>query len=276
MDTYYKVLSIAGSDCSGGAGIQADLKTCSAIGTYAMTVITAITAQNTMGVTGIMNASPEIVSQQIDAIFHDIRPDAVKIGMLSNHEIIETVADRLTHHAPRYIVLDPVMVSTSGSKLIDDDAINTLVTRLFPISTLVTPNKYEAELLSGIKIESPYDIKKAGCKILALGAKATLIKGGHFDDENMTDYLFENTGNRQPIEFKSQHIATYNSHGTGCSFSSAIASYIALGHDLHDAIYEAKKFLTNALAAGADIAIGKGHGAINHFFAPTPLKIHRS
>lgn len=276
MDSYYKVLSIAGSDCSGGAGIQADLKTCSAIGVYAMSVITAITAQNTLGVYGIMNVSPEIVAKQIDAIFSDdIRPDAVKIGMLSNSEIIETVADRLSFYTPQYIILDPVMVSTSGSKLIDDDAIATLITKLIPMATLITPNRHEAELLAETEIKTINDIHIAASRIMKLGAKAILIKGGHFDDRSMTDYLFTNA---QPdcVEFKAHHIISANTHGTGCSYSSAIASYLALGYDLRQAISLAKRYLTQALEAGASIAIGNGHGPINHFYAPTSLKIKQS
>ena len=175
MDTYYKVLSIAGSDCSGGAGIQADIKTCSAIGVYAMSVITAITAQNTMGVSGIMNVSPEIVGKQIDAIFNDdLHPDAVKIGMLSNREIIEIVAERLAEYRPRHIVLDPVMVSTSGCKLIDDSAIDALISKLIPLSTLITPNRPEAELLAGSKSTlkttsqqscSEYNVAQRRCRV---------------------------------------------------------------------------------------------------------------
>lgn len=274
MDTYYKVLSIAGSDCSGGAGIQADIKTCSAIGVYAMTAITAITAQNTTGITGIMNVSPEIVGKQIDAIFNDdLRPDAVKIGMLSSREIIEVVAERLSEYKPQHIVLDPVMVSTSGCKLIDDSAIDALISRLIPISTLITPNRPEAELLAGLKINTKDDIATAALNIMSLGVDAVLIKGGHFDGYNATDYLFTD-GKPSPVEFESMHFKTRNTHGTGCTLSSAIAAYLALGNDRVSAIIEAKKYISQAIMEGGRIAIGRGHGAVNHFYSPSPLKTH--
>ncbi len=274
MERYHTVLSIAGSDCSGGAGIQADMKTCSALGTYAMSVIAAITAQNTQGVRGIMDASPQIVEQQIDAVFEDIVPDAVKIGMLSNSAIVEVVARRLAHYAPRCVILDPVMVSTSGCKLIADEAIGMLMSKLVPIVTLVTPNRYEAQLMAGMHIETIEDIRHAAMNILDMGAKAVLIKGGHFDDENMTDYLFTSAGDCE--EYKSHFIATANTHGTGCTYSSAIASFIALGYDLKTSIARAKEYLTEALTAGANVAIGRGHGPVNHFYAPLSLKTYKS
>ncbi len=274
MDTYYKVLSIAGSDCSGGAGIQADIKTCSAIGVYAMSVITAITAQNTMGVSGIMNVSPEIVGKQIDAIFNDdLHPDAVKIGMLSSREIIEIVAERLAEYRPRHIVLDPVMVSTSGCKLIDDSAIDALISRLIPLSTLITPNRPEAELLAGLKINTKDDIATVALNIMSLNVDAVLIKGGHFDGYDATDYLFTD-GSPSPVEFESMYFKTRNTHGTGCTLSSAIASYLALGNDRVSAIIKAKKYISQAIMEGGRMAIGRGHGAVNHFYNPSPLKTH--
>lgn len=273
MELYHTVLSIAGSDSSGGAGIQADMKTCSALGTYAMSVITSITAQNTLGVTGIMDVSPEFVRQQIDAVFADIVPDAVKIGMLSNREIVEVVAERLAYYAPKCIVLDPVMVSTSGYKLIDDAAVGMLMSQLMPMTTLVTPNRHEAELMAGQSIDTIEDIHNAALKILELGAKAVLVKGGHFDDENMTDYLFTAAGDC--VEYKSCFIDTINTHGTGCTYSSAIASFLALGDDLKTSIAKAKKYLTGALLAGANISIGQGHGPVNHFYAPISLKPYK-
>ena len=274
MDTYYKVLSIAGSDCCGGAGIQADIKTCSAIGVYAMSVITAITAQNTMGVTGIMNVSPEIVGKQIDAIFDDdLHPDVVKIGMLPSSEIIEVVAERLSKYKPQHIILDPVMVSTSGCKLIDDSAIGTLISRLIPISTLITPNRPEAELLAGLKINSKDDIETAALNIMSLGISAVLIKGGHFDGYDATDYLFTD-GSTSPVVFESMQFKTRNTHGTGCTFASAIASYLTLGSNRVTAIIEAKKYISQAIMEGSRIAIGRGHGAVNHFYNPSPLKTH--
>ncbi len=276
MDSYYKVLSIAGSDSSGGAGIQADIKTCSAIGVYGMTAITAITAQNTTRVTGVMPVPPEYVSKQIDAVFADIRPDAVKIGMLANSSIIDVVAERLEFYMPQNIILDPVMVSTSGCKLIDDDAINSMITRLLPITTLVTPNRHEAAIMARQEITgTPENILQAARSIIVLGAKAVLIKGGHFDDKSMTDYLLTAQEPDNLIGFKSFFIDTPNTHGTGCTYSSAIASYLALGYDLYDSIKAAKQYLTGAIAAGAGITIGKGHGPVNHLYNPSSLKIHK-
>lgn len=273
-DTYFTALTIAGSDSSGGAGIQADLKTFSALGIYGMSVITALTAQNTKIVTDIMAASPEIVGGQIDTVFDDIVPDAVKIGMLFNAEIINVVADKLIKYTPKYIVLDPVMISTSGSRLIDENAINTLVTRLFPIASIITPNKLEAEYLTNMKISSYADLLEAGNKILKTGAKSVLIKGGHFNDSEMTDYYFHDI-NEAPQKFSSAQISTNNTHGTGCTLSSAIASFLAMGYEMPEAIGNAKNYLSSALHAGAQISIGHGHGPVNHLFNPTKLKIKK-
>ncbi|MEF9923473.1 MAG: bifunctional hydroxymethylpyrimidine kinase/phosphomethylpyrimidine kinase [Muribaculaceae bacterium] len=272
MRTYPTVLSIAGSDSSGGAGIQADLKTCSALGVYGMTAITAITAQNTMGVTGIEGISPSIVKAQIEAVFSDIRPDAVKIGMLFSKDIIIEVTKCLKSYAPKYIVLDPVMISTSGSHLISDDAIAVMISEMLPIATIVTPNKYEAELISGITIHSVHDIEIAANKILSMGANSVLIKGGHFDKETMTDYLF--IAEEKPITFEARAIDTKNTHGTGCTLSTAIASYLALGLPLTKAVGKAKAYLTNALIAGSMNNIGSGHGPMNHLFSPEPMHIN--
>jgi phosphomethylpyrimidine kinase len=271
MRTYYTVLSIAGSDCSGGAGIQADLKTFSAIGVYGMSAITAITAQNTTGVTGIEGVSPDMVKAQIDAVFNDIRPDAVKIGMLFSKEIIEAVSERLSFYKPEFIVLDPVMVSTSGSRLISEDAVKVMIDKLIPIATVITPNKHEAELISGININSAPDIDNAAQKILGLGAKSVLIKGGHFENKVMTDYLYID---KKPITFDGMYIQTTNTHGTGCTLSSAIASYLAIGLPLRVAIGKAKSYLSNALSSGAINKIGEGHGPLNHLFAPEPMHVN--
>lgn len=273
MESYYKVLSIAGSDCSGGAGIQADLKTCSALGTYCMTAITAITAQNTFQVNGIENISPGMVGQQIDAIYADIIPDSIKIGMLPTKGIIETVACQLIAHEAHKIILDPVMVSTSGCKLISDDAINSLVTKLIPIVDLITPNRHETELLAGHSVNNLNDIINAGHEIIGLGAKAVLIKGGHFDDEAMTDYLFTGKSS-EPLTFRSKRISSTNTHGTGCSYSSAIASYLAIGYNLQLSISKAKEYITNAIAEGSSVTIGHGHGPVNHSFNPIKLLKH--
>ena len=270
--TYYISLSIAGSDSCGGAGIQADLKTFSALGVYGMSVVTAITAQNTLGVYDIMAVSPSVVRKQIEAVFDDMRPDSLKIGMLFNSDIIEEVSCRLSSYKANNIVLDPVMISTSGSQLLENNAIEAMVRKLFPIADLVTPNKYEAEYISGKKIVSTDDVLYCGHRILDLGAKAVLIKGGHFDDDIMTDYLFFSK-NQAPEKFSMQRVATINSHGTGCTLSSAIAAYLAQGYSMTSAVSQAKKYLNMALRYGADIYSGKGHGPVNHFFEPQKLKI---
>lgn len=269
---YITALTIAGSDSVGGAGIQADLKTMSALGVYGASVITALTAQNTAGVDGIMPATVEIVEQQIDAVFADIRPDAVKTGMLFSAEIVAAVAARLRHHHAANIVVDPVMISTSGSRLIAQDAIDTLVLQLLPLATIVTPNKMEAECLAGMKISSYESLFEAGERILAKGARAVLIKGGHFHADMMIDYLFESNGT-PPQRFSAQIVATANTHGTGCTLSSAIASYLAMGNSLVEAVGLAKMYLSRALAAGAGADCWLGHGPVNHLFDPRPLSL---
>ena len=258
MRVYHTCLTIAGSDSSGGAGIQADLKTMSALGVYGATAITAITAQNTTGVTAIMPVTPEVVLAQIAAVASDIRPDAVKIGMLFSRPIIEAVAQGIESHRLSRIVLDPVMISTSGSRLLETDAIDAMLSRLFPIADVITPNRYEAEYLAGMKISTPADVAAAADAILRRGAKAVLIKGGHFDGSSMTDYLFSRS--HEPRLFSSPKITTSNTHGTGCTLSSAIASHLALGHTLPEAVTLAKEYLSHALAAGASVKIGHGHG----------------
>ena len=272
MRAYHTCLTIAGSDSSGGAGIQADLKTMSALGVYGATAITAITAQNTTGVTAIMPVSAEVVLAQIAAVATDIRPDAVKIGMLFSRPIVEAVAQGIEAHRLSRIVLDPVMISTSGSRLLRDDAISAMTERLFRLADLVTPNRFEAELLAAMKINNADDAATAARSILDRGARAVLIKGGHFDGASMTDYLFTATGYRQ--QFTSAKIDTRNTHGTGCTLSSAIAAHLAMGLGVPEAVVRAKGYLSAALAAGADVAIGSGHGPVNHFFNPEQLKTH--
>ncbi len=255
-----KVLSIAGSDCSGGAGIQADLKTFMAHKLYGMSVITALTAQNTTGVCGVLEATPEFVAMQIDAIFTDIVPDAVKIGMVSNVEIIKTIAEKLIYYNAKNIVVDPVMVSTSGSKLLNDDAVEILITRLLPIADLITPNIPEAESLCGFSIHSQEDMERAA-GIISKGIKgAVLIKGGHFSD-NANDLLYEN-GNIHM--FNSQKINNPNTHGTGCTLSSAIACNLAMGYDMKTSIQNAKNYITGALKD--NLNLGKGSGPLNHCY----------
>ena len=255
-----KALSIAGSDCSGGAGIQADIKTMSAHGIYAMSAITALTAQNTTGVTDISEASPAFLSAQLDAVFSDIFPDAVKVGMVSNTALIEVIAQKLRQYKAHHIVVDPVMVSTSGSKLLKDEALEALKTQLLPLAEVVTPNIPEAEILSGMKIKSPEDMETATGLISQRYHCAVLCKGGHnLNDAN--DLLWKDGAGRW---FRGERIDNPNTHGTGCTLSSAIASNLAKGMDLEEAVRRAKAYISGALAAGLDL--GQGRGPMNHLF----------
>ena len=271
MKKYPIVLTIAGSDSSGGAGIEADIKTISALGAFATAAITAVTAQNTTGVAAIQGIEPEIVGKQIDAVFDDMRPDAVKIGMLHSREIIETVAKRLSFYKPAHVVLDPVMISTSGNRLINENAIIALKQKLFPLASLVTPNKFETEFLSGIDSAENGFVQKSANEIMNIGACAVLIKGGHFSDSSVTDYLYEANG--KEWQFPGTYIDTANTHGTGCTLSSAIATRLAFGDSLPDAVKNAKIYLQNALLHGKDVKTGNGHGPLNHFFNPQKLQI---
>ena len=254
-------LTIAGSDSSGGAGIQADIKTMISNGVYAMSAITALTAQNTTGVTGIMEVTPEFLADQMDNIFTDIYPDAVKIGMVSSSALIETIAKKLHQYDAKNIVVDPVMVATSGAKLINDEAIDALKSQLLPMATVLTPNIPEAEVLSRMKIETADDMIKAAA---AIGDKyhcAVLCKGGHqLNDAN--DLLWRDGGYKW---FQGKRINNPNTHGTGCTLSSAIASNLAKGFDLDTSVERAKKYISGALAAMLDL--GKGSGPMNHGFA---------
>ena len=257
-----KVLTIAGSDCSGGAGVQADLKTITAHKIYGMSVITALTAQNTTGVYGIYDVSADFVSQQIDCVFNDIRPDAVKIGMVSNAEIIRIIAVKLREHHAQNIVVDPVVVSTSGSRLLNEDAVTALTEALLPIASVITPNIPEAEALCGFQVTSPYDMSEAAGRISALTRGNVLIKGGHLKD--CADDLLM-CPNGEFCWFKSVRVDNDNTHGTGCTLSSAIACGLAEGLTLKDSIFAAKKYVTGALADGLDL--GRGSGPLNHCFA---------
>ena len=253
-------LSIAGSDSSGGAGIQADMKTMSAHGVYAMTAITALTAQNTTGVTGIFEVTPEFLSMQLDAVFTDISPDAVKIGMVSSAALIRVIAQKLTAYQARHIVVDPVMVATSGSKLIQDEAIDTLKSELLPLAELVTPNIPEAEILSGMEIRCPQDMEQAARAISKTYHCSVLLKGGH-DLNDANDLLYKDGTSTW---FHGKRIDNPNTHGTGCTLSSAIASNLACGMDLEDAVRSAKAYISGALAAMLNL--GKGRGPMNHLF----------
>ena len=253
-------LTIAGSDCSGGAGIQADIKTMTMNGVYAMSAITALTAQNTTGVRKIQESTPEFLEQQIDAVFEDIFPDAVKIGMVSSSEIVCVIADRLKYHKAKNIVVDPVMVATSGSSLLKTDAVKTLIDVLLPIATLVTPNIPESEVLSGISIENKEDMQTAAKTIGDKYSCAVLLKGGHsINDAN--DLLYANG------EFKwfyGKRIDNPNTHGTGCTLSSAIAANLAKGFNVSDSVRKAKEYISDALSAGLDL--GQGSGPLMHNF----------
>ena len=253
-------LSIAGSDSSGGAGIQADMKTMSAHGVYAMTAITALTAQNTTGVTGIFEVTPAFLSDQLDAVFTDIFPDAVKIGMVSSAALIRVIARKLTDYRARHIVVDPVMVATSGSKLIQDEAIDTLKHELLPLAELVTPNIPEAEILSGMEIRCPQDMEEAARAISETYRCAVLLKGGH-DLNDANDLLYRDG---TATWFRGRRIDNPNTHGTGCTLSSAIASTLACGMELEEAVRNAKAYISGALAAMLNL--GKGRGPMNHLF----------
>jgi len=261
---YPTVLSIAGSDSCAGAGIQADMKTMSALGVYGCTAITAITAQNTTGVRSIQGIDPSILKDQIDMLFEDIEIDAVKSGMLFSKASVEVIADAISKYKPKFYVLDPVMISTSGSRLIDDDAIVAVKELLFPLSSLLTPNIKEAEVLSGISIKTADDMGAAAEKILQAGSKAVLIKGGHLEGTEAVDMLFE--AGKDGIGVKTPFIETNNTHGTGCTLSSAIASYLAMGEDLRGAFMSAKDYIIHALYGGKKMEIGHGHGPVDHFY----------
>lgn len=268
---YHTVLIIAGSDCSGGAGIQADIKTCTALGAYAMTTITALTAQNTCGVRAVFDCAG-FVSEQIEACVSDIRPDAVKIGMLSSSATVMTVAEAIRRHNLHNVVLDPVMVATSGDRLTADNAIDCLKTELIPLADIITPNIPELELISGLKIDSPdIAVKAARLCISDLHARAVLIKGGHIEDSRATDILV--TGDATPLVIEMPRIITPNTHGTGCSLSSAIAASLAQGCGLDIAVERAKRWLHSAIESGADITLGHGHGPVNHLWNITPYKL---
>jgi hydroxymethylpyrimidine/phosphomethylpyrimidine kinase len=253
-----KILTIAGSDSSGGAGIQADIKTITAHKMYAMSAITALTAQNTTGVYGVLDATPEFTRRQLDAVFGDIYPDAVKIGMVSNKEIIHAIADKLVEYKVKNIVLDPVMISTSGSKLLQDDAIHMLTTKLMPLATIITPNIQEAECLCGLKIHSKEEMQKAAVEISRYFCTNILIKGGHLEDCS-DDLLY---GNGEFHWFVQSRINNPNTHGTGCTLSSAIACNLANNYDVKTSIKVAKEYITGALKA--NLNLGNGSGPLNH------------
>lgn len=257
----YTALSIAGSDSSGGAGIQADIKTMEAHHVYAMTAVTALTAQNTMGVSGILEVEPEFLAGQLDAVFTDIFPDAVKIGMTASTGLIEVIAERLNFYSAVNIVLDPVMVATSGARLISEDAISAVKERLLPIADIITPNIPEAEVLCGFNISTADDMERAAVSIYNSYGCKVLLKGGHSHND-ANDYLYSGT---EGSWFYGKRIDNKNTHGTGCTLSSAIASNLARGMSVHEAIERAKRYISLALSEQLDL--GKGSGPMDHAFA---------
>lgn len=266
MKTYHRALTIAGSDSGGGAGIQADLKTFSALGCYGMSVITAITAQNTVAVTDIHPVPFECIAFQIDAVLDDIGTDVVKIGMLHSSQVISCVADRLNKYECGNIVLDPVMVAKSGDHLLMDEAVRTLRSRLLPMAAVVTPNLPEASILLGSEVKTHDQMGDACRELCRLGCRAVFLKGGHLTGKTCVDVLFDGqTGTL--LEFESERIDTVNSHGTGCTVSSAIAAFLARGFGMPEAVGRAKKYVSQALLAGGRMRVGHGHGPVHHFHA---------
>ena len=268
---YPRVLSIAGSDSGGGAGIQADLKTFSALGCFGMTAITALTAQNTCGVRSIHGVPPPILRDQIDAVMEDIGVDAVKIGMLHSPEIVRTVAQAIDRHGLRNVVFDPVMVATSGSVLIDNAAIEVLVRELFPRAAVITPNLDEAALLVGHALTCAHDMEQAALYLLSKGARAVVLKGGHLPGDTVIDLLVTAAGEKTWME--APRIESPNTHGTGCTLSSAIAAYLAMGASLSEAVSQARTYVREALQHGAQVRTGKGSGPLNHGFAPQAMRL---
>lgn len=268
---YICALTIAGSDSCGGAGIQADIKTMSALGVYATSAITSVTVQNTLGVGDIQAVRPEVVAGQIDAVMEDMKPKAVKVGMVNDAATIRAIADTLERYAPLPMVVDPVMVSTSGSVLMQGDALDVFSSELLPMATLLTPNISEAQVLSGMQIGTAEDMDKAARRILEMGCKAVLIKGGHLEGERKTDRLYMQDGTART--FDRETVETRNTHGTGCTLSAAITSFLARGEEMADAVAHAKEYLTQAIMAGKDVQAGEGHGPVDHLFNPEKLII---
>lgn len=268
---YPRLLTIAGSDSGGGAGIQADLKTFSALGCYGMSAITALTAQNTTGVRAIHAIPPQMLRDQIDAVIEDIGVDAVKIGMLHAPEIVQVVADAIDRHQLRQVILDPVMIATSGAVLIENEAVQALVQQLFPRVHLITPNLDEAGFLVGHALENESDMESASNQLLGLGARAVLIKGGHLSGDTVADLFVNSQGHKWWL--RAPRIHSPNTHGTGCTLSSAIAAHLALGDPIEQAIEKSHAYIRQALQAGAHVRTGSGSGPLNHISAPVPMHI---
>lgn len=268
--SYFRVLTIAGSDSGGGAGIQADIKAISAMGCYASSAITAVTVQNTLGVQAVHPIPLDILKGQIDAILSDIGADAIKIGMLHSTKVVNLVAEMIEKYGIRNVVLDPVMVSTSGHKLIEDDAIESIKNRLIPLSRVITPNIPEAEILSGCKISSEQDFEQIAKKLSFNKSVSVLLKAGHLDNDCLVDYFYNVEDNTITL-LPSKRVQTKNTHGTGCTLSSAFASALARGEDLTTASKSAKKYIEQAIVSGAEYEIGHGHGPVNHGFNPLKM-----
>lgn len=269
---YPCVLTVAGSDCSGGAGIQADIKTISALGAYAASAITAVTVQNTCGVADVFSVPPHVVSAQMEAVMTDIAPTAVKIGMISDAEVVRAIAQVLSRFRPRHVVFDPVMISSSGRRLMEEEAIEAIQAELFPLCTLITPNMDEAAYLLQRPIASTTDMQAAAQDLLQYGSEAVLLKGGHLKDGQMNDVLQTKIPLHTYI-YSAPKVETPNTHGTGCTLSSAITTFLALGHSLPNAVEQAKDYVHRSLEAGKDIQIGHGHGPMNHLHSPVPMYI---
>ncbi len=271
MKRYPTVLTIAGSDSGGGAGIQADIKTIAALGAFATSAITALTAQNTLGVRAIHEVPATFLKNQMEAIFDDITVDAVKIGMVSSIDIAYVIAEALEKYSPKFVVFDPVMVSTSGSRLIREDTIEQLWQLLFPKVDLITPNLDEAEILVGRPIRSEIAMEKAAEEMIERGCNAVLLKGGHLVSEKLYD-VFAQKGNKTLV-METSYIESNNVHGTGCTLSAAIATYVALDLSLTESILLAKNYITDAISAGRDVVTGHGHGPLNHTYSPQKMFI---
>lgn len=275
---YVRILSIAGSDSGGGAGIQADLKTCSALGCYGMTAITAITAQNTQGVRAVQALPAELLTQQIDAVVSDIGVDAVKIGMLHSPDVVYAVAHSIRQYGFEHVVLDPVMVASSGDRLIVQETVDVLVRELFPLARVITPNLDEAALLLGRSITHEHELSDAAQALRAMGASAVLLKGGHLAEQtegaSVTDVLHFGSAD-QPHQqyYTSLRILSRNTHGTGCTLSTAIACYLGMGYTLPDAVQWARDYIVQAIEQGRNVRTGHGHGPLNHGFAPQAMQV---
>ena len=267
---YYRVLTIAGSDSGGGAGIQADIKTISAMGCYAASAITAVTVQNTMGVQAVHPVPIDILKEQIDSVLSDIGADAVKIGMLHSSKAVCVVADMIEKYRIKNVVLDPVMVSTSGHRLIETDAVNVIKNRLMPLARVVTPNIPEAEILADCKISGEEDFDDIARKLSSMGNVSVMLKAGHLDGESLVDYFY-NAEDVTVTKLPSKRVYTRNTHGTGCTLSSALAASLAKGEDLTTAAISAKRYIEQAIISGAEYEIGNGHGPVNHSFDPIKM-----